>query len=217
MPQDSRPKDQEAHSERAPLLYSGVATLVDAFNLIHSVDRLKAILTSQGPHAAGRALIARVVSWLQAHPAPPNVVLVFDGTRPPGQPLKPQAPTLRLRYADHADSVLVELLDRRGHHTLVSRDGELVSCARRIGQEVMTPASWWGELCAEQRAHTELNERDRPLSGAEKAYWLEAFSDKPKGASKPHSKAPGPPADEPKLSRGEVDFWLREFGEDPSS
>lgn len=181
--------------------------LVDAFNLIHAVERLGRIQQEQGIAAASLALIDLVTRWLRAHPQPPGVVLVFDGVRPAQAPVAPPAPGLQLRWVDHdADAHLARLLERRGQHTLVSADAELVTIARREAQDVVKPPAFFADVVTELRVYGEQAEKTRSLSKAEVDYWLTQFG----------AKAAPPPAAPPSggMDPDQVAYWLAYFGED---
>ena len=135
--------------------------LVDGFNVIHAVDRLRDVLTERGPAAATRALVDLLARWLALQADGPTVELVFDGDRPAGAPLPPpESPRLRVRYVlNAADDDLMLLLERRGPRTLVSADGELVAHAARHGQGVMAPLAFVRDVLDDMGALIELRER----------------------------------------------------------
>jgi hypothetical protein len=183
--------------------------LVDAFNLIHAEPVLKRLLEASGPVAAGDRLIDDVHDWLTSHPAPPQVVLVFDG---PGPAPGGRTPNLEVRYMDHqADDDLLVLLQRRGNRILVSSDGELVRGAKNLGCPVVKPREFFAELRGETRAHREVAARDRVPSDHEVGEWLEAF-----GQPRPRKSAQ-PASEGDRLDDAEVGEWLDYFGERPES
>ncbi|RMG13627.1 MAG: hypothetical protein D6731_11830 [Planctomycetota bacterium] len=180
--------------------------LVDAFNLLHAVPRLRAVLRAQGPGPALDRLVAVLVHWSQDDPRR-RVVLVCDGARPRGVGVGPPAPGLELRFAGDADRVLLELLER-GAERLVSDDGELVCAASRLGVPTASPRSWFEAVEERVRDLARAEARAPELGPAEVREWLEVF-----GAAEP---PPTPrPAPEPPLGPEEVREWLRFFGEEP--
>lgn len=173
--------------------------LVDAFNVMHAEPPLARLLRQSGPAAAGDALIGLIRRWVESHPRPPEVVLVFDG---PGPPPGRRTPNLEVRFRDHqADDDLVELLERRGNRFLVSHDGELVRAAGNLGCPVIKPREFLADVRGETQVHTELAAREHLPGPAEVDGWLEAFG----------QPRPRPVAAEPPLDDVEVDGWLDYF------
>jgi hypothetical protein len=175
--------------------------LVDALNLIHGVPRLRRLMRERGLGAAELELID-VCSRVSRLGASAEIVLVFDGNRPAGAPTTPPAPGLCTRYVPDADADLLELLERRGDHLLVSADNELL--ARAIRSE--TPRSWFQGLEDLLSANAEFAQKSHLPDAAEVDDWLEAFGERPKSKAKPPKPSGGLPPDQ-------VEGWLRYFGE----
>ncbi|MEZ6185133.1 MAG: NYN domain-containing protein [Planctomycetota bacterium] len=152
-----------------------MAYLVDGFNLLHRVPRLKALLQSQGPGPACAALTDLLARWAALGTA--EVVLVFDGLAAHGARLT--APGLSVRYAgSDADPYLRELLARPGGpYVLVSKDAEIVGPARARGYDALDPGEFYRDACEALRDHATTDQRDRDLERWEVDMWLEAFRD----------------------------------------
>ncbi len=188
--------------------------LVDGYNVIHAVSRLLDLLAGHGQAAACNALVDLCTRWRALNPAGPEMVIVLDGARPPGAPVRP-APGLSVRYMlDGADADIMQHLRRKGHHTLVSADGELV----RAAIEVESPRGFFGRVLEEVQDAREHGEKHRVPTPAEVQDWLEHFGEAPAKPAAPQASADGQPAadglSQPAtdgLSPDEIDHWLAYF------
>lgn len=154
-----------------------MAYLIDGFNLLHRVPRLKTLLRSSGPEAACAALTDVLARWaaLGEH----EVVLVFDGVAAHGARLT--APGLSVRYVGaDADPYLRELLARPGGpYVLVSKDEEIAAPARARGYDALDPGAFFATACRELADAEEVDERDRDLERWEVDMWLDVFREGP--------------------------------------
>lgn len=200
--------------------------LIDAYNLMHAVPALRVRVDR---HAASRRLVTELGAWAAGRPV--RVVLVFDGAKPPDMP--PAGP-LELRFMlERADADLMDLLDRRGSHTVVSADSEIVDYARALGHASIRPQDFWRALSEASLVDTAALQRERPLAADEVDYWLEEFGDQAALArrraardamGRPRHRTSGSQSASGKgtgagrgggMPRDEVADWLRYFGEAP--
>ncbi|MCA8924069.1 MAG: NYN domain-containing protein [Planctomycetes bacterium] len=154
-----------------------MAFLVDGFNLLHRVPRLKALLQREGPGPACAALTDVLARWTALGGR--EVVLVFDGLAAHGARLT--APGLSVRYVgSDADPYLRELLSRPGGpYVLVSKDEEITRPARARGYDDLDPGRFFAEACQAVADAGEADERDRDLERWEVDMWLDVFKDDP--------------------------------------
>lgn len=186
--------------------------LIDAYNLMHAVPGLR---FRADRHAASRRLVVQLATWARGRPE--RVVVVFDGARPPDMPA---SGPLELRFMlDKADADLMDLLDRKGSHTLVSADGEIVSYAQALGHSAIKPQEFWRSLSEASAVDREALQRERPLASDEVDYWLEEFGDQAalakRRAARDAMGRPRRPSQGGGLPPNEVADWLRYFGEAP--
>jgi len=152
-----------------------MAYLVDGFNLLHRVPRLKALLLREGPGPACAALTEVMARWTALGEA--EVVLVFDGLAAQGARLS--APGLSVRYVgSDADPYLRELLARPGGpYVLVSKDEEITRPARARGYDDLDPGVFFSTACQGLADASAVDERDRDLEPWEVDMWLDVFRD----------------------------------------
>lgn len=174
-----------------------MALLVDAFNVMHADERLAGLLRAQGPEAAIRAFTEAVRRWVEARPgargAASQVILVFDGQRPPDPLAGGDPPGLeRLFMADRADAELMRRLRRGpGRHVLVSADAEVVAVAEATGSEARAPRAFLRELKDDLAAEELRGEREPTLTPGEVARWAQLFRDaaeQPRAPARPKKK-----------------------------
>jgi len=152
-----------------------MAYLIDGFNLLHRVPRLKSLLRSNGPGAACAALTDVLARWTAV--SGKEVVLVFDGVAAHGARLT--SPGLSVRYVGaDADPYLRELLARPGGpYVLVSKDEEIAAPARARGYDALDPGAFFKAACRDLADAQEVDERDRDLERWEVDMWLDVFHD----------------------------------------
>lgn len=157
------------------MVYKPMAYLVDGFNLLHRVPRLKDLLRREGPASACAALTNVMARWTALGGA--EVVLVYDGVAAHGARLR--APGLSVRYVgSDADPYLRELLSRPGGpYVLVSRDEEIAAPARARGYDALDPGDFFVTACRDLSEAEEVDERDRDLERWEVDMWLDVFGE----------------------------------------
>lgn len=159
--------------------------LVDGYNAIRRVERLKTAEARAGLAGGRRALIATIVASgvLRSQ----RVVVVFDGSSEGrGSEISPH-PDLAVRYStppSDADAAILSLL--RGAPaggsgepaTVVTADQELSFEARRLGALVVSPERWVGLRTApraKRRARRPPSSDKPQASASDVRYWLEVF------------------------------------------
>jgi predicted RNA-binding protein with PIN domain len=119
--------------------------LVDGFNLMHAV-----VLRGRDRKAWWRAEArARVLDLVRRLDAPgAEVVVVFDGQRPPDEPERPDGGP-RVVFADSADDWLIRAVRQApdpGRIAVVTADRQLAERARHRGARVVRPRAF-AERC----------------------------------------------------------------------
>ena len=168
--------------------------VIDGYNLIHRVDELKAVAEREEFESA-RNQLERILSSYLASRKGVRAVVVYDSSIIQGKATgKGSYPGVGVRFAPCADDLVVELAlkyAREGNHVrVVSSDragvGSQVAGERRI--EVLASDKFWSTALAARGGR-----KDR--AGSRKK--IEQLN----------NEKPG------KVSRAEVKYWLRAFGE----
>lgn len=168
--------------------------VIDGYNLIHRVDELKAIAEKEEFESARDAL-ERILSSYLAGRKGVRAVVVYDSSNLQGNAAgRGSYPGVGVRFAACADDLVVELALRyagEGDHVrVVSSDragvGSQVAGQRRI--EVLSSDKFWSTALAARGGR-----KDRAGSR--------------KKTKQLNNEKPG------KVSRAEVEYWLRAFGE----
>lgn len=168
--------------------------VIDGYNLIHRVDELKAVAEREEFESA-RNQLERILSSYLASRKGVRAVVVYDSSIMQGNATgKGSYPGVGVRFAPCADDLVVELAlkyAREGNHVrVVSSDragvGSQVAGERRI--EVLASDKFWSTALAARGGR-----KDR--AGSRKK--IEQLN----------NEKPG------KVSRAEVKYWLRAFGE----
>lgn len=168
--------------------------VIDGYNLIHRVDELKAVAEREEFESARDAL-ERILSSYLAGRKGVRAVVVYDSSNPRGNAAgRGSYPGVGVRFAPCADDLVVELAlkyAREGDHVrVISSDragvGSQLAGERRI--EVLASDKFWSTALAARGGR-----KDR--AGSRKK--IEQLN----------NEKPG------KVSRAEVKYWLRAFGE----
>lgn len=168
--------------------------VIDGYNLIHRVDELKSVAEREEFESA-RNQLERILSSYLASRKGVRAMVVYDSSNPRGNAAgKGSYPGVGVRFAPCADDLVVELAlkyAREGDHVrVVSSDragvGSQLAGERRI--EVLASDKFWSTTLAARGGR-----KDR--AGSRKK--IEQLN----------NEKPG------KVSRAEVKYWLRAFGE----
>ena len=120
--------------------------LVDAYNVIRRVARLRHIESNKGLEVGREALLTEVIA--SGVLSRFNVVLVFDGSGEGGSNSTRLHPGLSIHYSqppENADEAICHLLsgsERAERVTVITADHELAWKVSKLGGAVQVPEKW---------------------------------------------------------------------------
>ena len=157
--------------------------VVDGYNAIRRVERLRRVEARGGLEAGRKALLTAIVSSgvLGSH----RVVVVFDGSSEVQPSERSPHRSLTVRYSrapENADRAIVSFVGRRGRDVetvVVSADEELSFAVKGLGATVVAPERWSVlQLPRRRKRSAESRSSEKPTAtSADVAYWLEIFED----------------------------------------
>lgn len=162
-----------------------VQLLIDGYNLLHQIPRIKSELDTDPDHARAQ-LLYRLSAYAQRNSF--KVTVIFDGYKTTHLPQR-RYPGVKVKYArnESADDVIKRLVDTpHGSEKpiVVTSDREIVDFARHCGCETRTSHEFAKEFIAPRpRKIPYENKYSPPMSKREVKEWMHLF-----GA--------GPPVDE---------------------
>jgi len=124
--------------------------LVDGFNVLHA-HLLRGRDRRDWRGAARRRLVVEQAARLKARGE--CVWVVFDGRRPPEEPEAAEEAPLRVIFAPHADTWILQQVSAApapGEIAVVSADREVKDGARRLGAQVVSPRAWLSHCAGEE-------------------------------------------------------------------
>lgn len=157
--------------------------LVDGYNAIRRVDRLRRVEERDGLEAGREALISAVLASGVLNKS--KVIVLFDGRGDVYGPSMRAHPALTVRFSkapQNADQAILSLLERKSssERTVVTADQELAFAARAAGASVIAPAEWdalraWDRR---KRGKKPSETMDKPKATSDDVrYWLKIFGD----------------------------------------
>lgn len=162
-----------------------MATIIDAYNLMHACGLLRGRIGPGGLERSRLALLNFLAESLPADVAAKTIV-VFDSSSSssdmPGQ-AKHRGLTVRFAHGyDDADSLIEELI-KRDHSpkslTVVSSDRRVQFAAKRRRAKAVGSGKWYGQVCRERAARAKIQESPErpvvPLLSEDVDYWINHF------------------------------------------
>lgn len=155
--------------------------IIDGYNLIHNVPRLRDAL-GQNLEYARNTLVSLLRSYQSSHRL--NITLVFDGDEV-GQPASemPSTKWLRIIYSKPPEKAdpLIKRLIRKSHNKkalfVVSADNEIISSAKQHGANVLSPDEFYLRV-TKHPLQDQLNQKyDEKISEQELDEWLKLFGE----------------------------------------
>ena len=159
--------------------------LVDAYNVIRRVNRLRQVESRKGLEAGRDALVSEVLASGVLRRL--KVVLVFDGSGETGSSPAGPHPRLSIHYSrppENADAAICRLLSEAGRPervTVVTADHELAWEVSRLGGAVQAPDKW--EVVrrrdfARRKRAPQAQASEKPVAtSADVAWGLSVFGD----------------------------------------
>ena len=159
--------------------------LVDGYNVIRRVDRLRHVESRKGLEVGRDALVSEVLaSGVLRHF---KVVLVFDGSDEGGSGPAGLHPRLSIHYSrppENADAAICRLLsgaERPERVTVVTADHELAWEVSRLGGAVQAPEKWEAVRrrdSAKRKRAPQAQASEKPVAtSADVAWGLSVFGD----------------------------------------
>lgn len=138
--------------------------VIDGFNLLYQIPRLRFLVNDEGLASGLDALMAQVSIWAEAKEH--RVTLVFDGENPGCTIPKGRGSELKVHWAGRdADAVVIEYGECSLEPTqVITDDREIVEAVKEAGCQVQSSRVFWRRVLdeSEDARVDEVKQRDLP-------------------------------------------------------